>query len=933
MQPDQGTVDEVLPVLKNGHVQRVIQLHDEIRARKTDPERYELCVQIRDELLEENSGVQLLAAACDHVMSTHCAKYKDWKLAREKRPTKPLLPEDLAEWDRFLGVAKRGLEIKSQCLSPLKTVANCWGEDVVQHYQWVYKGPKYCKLLCTAARKIRGWKEAVKALNWLMLERSQQGPSLKRRPMHDSSNPIQQGDLDNLAKHPPDTERVIKVPMGLGFDKFGLLVHEKYAAVLPQADEPVNLNSSTLSELGNSDTSEEPSMRESTASTDLQRVDSSGDLDWTSCNPIAQEVTNTVLTKGANEAMTSCGQRSTDSSEDTAAILPPRTPCDSENATPDPAITSEEFGQTDSESGGAVAEDGPDPANAVTDRSTGRALRPRILPSYRGLTSSRAAKSRQARLPQVKLSEMPPDCCPKVPLSLRSTLTSPSLFNREVADQLFPFLGQLCREHLQCYAELRHRAEPPQSIALAKSASLIECLVAPSEAPSEATLHTNTNTPLRHRRASLSDIATPPKRPRLDTPLTLSKWSRVRGDRPVNDHLANDAYRRQVMAELRQDAPFASSHGEETNQLVCKLLDRVQHPNTDGIGNMVEALFCTSDEAARVVESRSPVNAPIITEDQQPFKWGEGGRPIEQFFRRISILDQSISVQIPSRSSIEQSFKICKLREVRERFLAQKHTNDPWNVLDLQCPVPSILPSFLTGENCQLLLHVRNRVLMAGSAERVVASTQQWNEWKDVDKWALLSQGGHHTAPHMDSHGYATWITAQEGSIGFGWMSCPTKEEREAWMANPHRYTGGRWRYVILKPGQTVLFGPGTIHFVFRARDHQTLALGGHVLQWSGIQRWIQVVLAELKSPETTNEEMKTTAPNLVGVVATLVEAKVKEARVEDLGGEAAVRGFFESVMVRRNIEIFQEAVLTVLGIGRVMPEAWKAEAPTARVD
>lgn len=55
----------------------------------------------------------------------------------------------------------------------------------------------------------------MNALNWLMLERSQHGPSLKRRPINDSSNPIQQGDLDNLAKDPRDAERVIEVPEGL----------------------------------------------------------------------------------------------------------------------------------------------------------------------------------------------------------------------------------------------------------------------------------------------------------------------------------------------------------------------------------------------------------------------------------------------------------------------------------------------------------------------------------------------------------------------------------------------------------------------------------------------------------------------------------------------------------------------------------------------
>ncbi|KAK3349669.1 hypothetical protein B0T25DRAFT_548684 [Lasiosphaeria hispida] len=37
------------------------------------------------------------------------------------------------------------------------------------------------------------------------------------------------------------------------------------------------------------------------------------------------------------------------------------------------------------------------------------------------------------------------------------------------------------------------------------------------------------------------------------------------------------------------------------------------------------------------------------------------------------------------------------------------------------------------------------------------------------------------------------------------------------WTADPHCYTGGRWRYVVLKTGQSVFFMPGTIHFCFPA--------------------------------------------------------------------------------------------------------------------
>jgi hypothetical protein len=36
-------------------------------------------------------------------------------------------------------------------------------------------------------------------------------------------------------------------------------------------------------------------------------------------------------------------------------------------------------------------------------------------------------------------------------------------------------------------------------------------------------------------------------------------------------------------------------------------------------------------------------------------------------------------------------------------------------------------------------------------------------------------------------------------------MSLPTQQEdEESWEADPRHYTGGRWRYVVLKSGQTV---------------------------------------------------------------------------------------------------------------------------------
>jgi hypothetical protein len=187
---------------------------------------------------------------------------------------------------------------------------------------------------------------------------------------------------------------------------------------------------------------------------------------------------------------------------------------------------------------------------------------------------------------------------------------------------------------------------------------------------------------------------------------------------------------------------------------------------------------------------------------------------------------------------------------------------------------------------------------MAKSAERVETPSQHWNQWKNVLEWVVLLEGGHHTAPHMDSNGLSTWITVQEGCMGFSWMVGPTEEEEKEWMTNDS-YTGGQWRYVVLKPGQTIFFPTGTIHFVFCTRAPQTLVLGGHVLQWSGIERWMRIVLAQIANPGITNEDTKQSAPMYVDAVSKLVETRIVKGRIGELGGNATVNRFPSNVKVR----------------------------------
>jgi len=364
-------------------------------------------------------------------------------------------------------------------------------------------------------------------------------------------------------------------------------------------------------------------------------------------------------------------------------------------------------------------------------------------------------------------------------------------------------------------------------------------------------------------------------------------------DRPAHNAAEDDVYRREMMSELQvriaQHGIRQETHGSGTDRRILELLQRSTPPNTDPRAGSVEAHFLTGEEALSMVESGSP-QLPIITSKQQPFRWNRRMRPIEELFRRMEDLDREVAVQVPTRSHSDESFESRELAVIRERFLADQPTQEPWNILDLRSPIPAaILPGFLTGENCQLLPRLRDAVLQGKRAERGMGSREQWNEWRDVLEWVLLSEGGHNTAPHTDSHGLATWISVQEGLFGFGWMSTPTDEERARWNAKPLEFVDARWRYVVLEPGQTVFFNSGTIHFVFRLCGKQTLALGGHILQWSGIERWLSVVSAQMSNPDMTNEEMEWSAPKYVRLVADLVEQRLRNGRFEEMGGRATV--------------------------------------------
>ncbi|KAH9225122.1 hypothetical protein K456DRAFT_59713 [Colletotrichum gloeosporioides 23] len=116
--------------------EKIDRFRDEIRLCQDDAAKYRLCLQTRDDLLSQHSSLQFLIDAFNQVMFAECAEYHTWRKNRDKPSSRPLKPreDDILVWERFVGVATEGREIKHTCLSALMEVSRCWGRDTVQHY-------------------------------------------------------------------------------------------------------------------------------------------------------------------------------------------------------------------------------------------------------------------------------------------------------------------------------------------------------------------------------------------------------------------------------------------------------------------------------------------------------------------------------------------------------------------------------------------------------------------------------------------------------------------------------------------------------------------------------------------------------------------------------------------------------------------------------
>jgi hypothetical protein len=389
----------------------------------------------------------------------------------------------------------------------------------------------------------------------------------------------------------------------------------------------------------------------------------------------------------------------------------------------------------------------------------------------------------------------------------------------------------------------------------------------------------------------------------------------MRTSRPLSD--SNEpTYRKdddisfynKVSADLRQQLsynPIKYTWGYCADYTVNELLQIAKPPRTNlelGITRgSVQALFLSTGEASLELSTGSSLNIPIFVNGQQGFTWSSDTRPIAQLLKLYDP-KATIYVNIASLPLQGPSYDRMIIADVQSRFADNMDHGDKWNLLDTKCPLPdtySVCPKFLQIDNCTLLNRIKDTTLSKRSAGRTIASNEDLASWREVEQWVLLAEPGANTGPHQDSHGLETFITVNEGEIGFGWLDRPTEEDLHIWARDPQGFRGGKWCHTVLRPGQTVWFPSGLVHFVFRPSGdgRQTMAIGGHTLRHSNIKNWAKTIALQLEYPDTTNEEMHETIPRYLEVVAHLVsQTKVTDLKI--FGGKENIAKFIKHIGV-----------------------------------
>lgn len=385
------------------------------------------------------------------------------------------------------------------------------------------------------------------------------------------------------------------------------------------------------------------------------------------------------------------------------------------------------------------------------------------------------------------------------------------------------------------------------------------------------------------------------RQPAMLTP-PESDTASMHDSRPLNDISANRAYAEQSRQILdTQAASKVNNYRRRHAQVIGALLAKAQPANDE------EILCQTSAEARERFSPGIFHNGPILTTDQQPLALQTVDDFLAEYYddsAKLYVQDSSVKI-----AKNVLAVKPVTVSQVKQRLSADP-SDHPWNCLELATHVEDGLrPRFLDAEDCRLITKLKVPASHDHAGRRTVIP-----DYKEVEKWALLAEGGAHTEPHQDSHGYSTYITVNQGEVGFGWMSQPSAEDRRNW----HRriYTapydvGDYWRYVVLRPGQTVTFPAGTVHFVFRLPSAgHSLAFGGHFLRCSNLVHWVRTMLEQKSNRNVSNEDLSAAAPGHLERVETFVKQAQINGSTAKWGGSEAIEEFLslkKEFMGRKN--------------------------------
>jgi hypothetical protein len=171
----------------------------------------------------------------------------------------------------------------------------------------------------------------------------------------------------------------------------------------------------------------------------------------------------------------------------------------------------------------------------------------------------------------------------------------------------------------------------------------------------------------------LTDIQDTKKRQHIESlPHAVNNYDF--GARPACKWSGDVAYLTRTINELKEAAKSPSAtRGSDIAKVLLSILENCKLPCTEG--SAADCLLLEGLNAKNILDSKTP-DIPIITTRQQPFKWDNQCRPILKFFECIADHNREVSVQIPSLSTKENSFRPHTIKEVYQRFSIAEITND-----------------------------------------------------------------------------------------------------------------------------------------------------------------------------------------------------------------------------------------------------------------